>query len=147
MGSAPRTSPRPVERALLGHGVSTSAKHDGAQFTGRARRHGGGDAAVEEALHLAPLARRVTLIHRRPRLRASAIAVARLQAYPNVAILTSTEVLAVHGDQHVTGLQIRDTRHGGDSTIALAAVFVAIGQTPRSDLLAGSSTSTPVASS
>ncbi|HET9892561.1 MAG TPA: FAD-dependent oxidoreductase [Mycobacterium sp.] len=138
MGSAPRPLNVPAERGLLGRGVSTSAKRDGAQFTGRdVAVIGGGDGAVEEALHLAPLARYVTLIHHRPRLRATAVAVARLQAYPNVAILTSTEVLAVHGDQHVTGLQIRDTRHGGDSTIALAAVFVAIGQTPRSDLLVG----------
>ena len=138
MGSAPRPLNVPGERGLLGHGVSTSAKRDGAQFTGRdVAVIGGGDGAVEEALHLAPLARHVTLIHHRPRLRASAIAVARLQAHPNVAILTSTEVLAVHGGQHVTGLRIRDTRHGGDSTIAVAAVFVAIGQTPRSDLLVG----------
>ena len=98
---------------------------------------GGGDGAVEEALHLVPLARHVTLIHHRPQLRASAIAAARLRAHPNVAILTSTEVLAVHGGQHVTGLRIRDTRHAGDSTIAVAAVFVAVGQAPCSDRLIG----------
>jgi thioredoxin reductase (NADPH) len=138
MGSAPRPLNVPGERGLLGHGVSTSAKRDGAQFTGRdVAVIGGGDGAVDEALHLAPLAHHVTLIHHRPRLRASAVAVARLQAHPNVAILTSTEVLAVQGDPHVTGLQIRDTRHDGDSTIAVTAVFVAIGQTPRSDLLVG----------
>jgi thioredoxin reductase (NADPH) len=138
MGSAPRPLNVPGGRGLLGHGVSTSAKRDGAQFTGRdVAVIGGGDGAVEEALHLAPLVHHVTLIHHRPQLRASAIAVARLQAHPNVAILTSTEVLAVQGDQHVTGLQIRDTRHGGDSNIAVSAAFVAIGQTPRSDLLVG----------
>jgi thioredoxin reductase (NADPH) len=138
MGAAPRPLNVPGERGLLGHGVSTSAKRDGAQFTGRdVAVIGGGDAAVEEALHLVPLARHVTLIHHRPRLRASAIAVALLRAHPNVAILTSTEVLAVNGDQHVTGVRIRDTRHAGDSTIAVAAVFVAVGQTPCSDLLIG----------
>ena len=138
MGSAPRSLNVPGERALLGHGVSTSAKRDGAQFTGRdVAVIGGGDGAVEEALYLVPLARRVTLIHHRPQLRASAIAVARLRAHPNVAILTSTEVLAVHGGQHVTGVRIRDTGHAGDSTIAVAAVFVAVGQTPCSDLLIG----------
>jgi thioredoxin-disulfide reductase len=138
MGSAPRSLNVPGERQLLGHGVSTSAKRDGAQFTGRdVAVVGGGDAAIEEALHLVPLARRVTLIHHRPRLRASAIAVARLRAHPNVAILTSTEVLGVDGGQHVTGVRIRGTRHAGDSTIAVAAVFVAVGQTPCSDLLRG----------
>lgn len=138
MGSAPRPLNVPGERGLLGHGVSTSAKRDGAQFTGRdVAVIGGGDGAVEEALHLVPLARHVTLIHHRPRLRASAIAVARLRAHPNVAILTSTEVLAVNGGQHVTGVRVRDTCHAGDSTIAVSAVFVAVGQTPCSDLLIG----------
>ena len=138
MGSAPRSLNVPGERKLLGHGVSTSAKRDGAQFTGRdVAVVGGGDAAIEEALYLAPLARRVTLIHHRPRLRASGIAVTRLRAHPNVAILTSTELLAVHGGQHVTGVRIRDTRHAGDSTIEVAAVFVAVGQTPCSELLRG----------
>jgi thioredoxin reductase (NADPH) len=46
-------------------------------------------------------------------------------------------VLAVQGGQHVTGVRIRDSRHAGDSSIAVAAVFVAVGQTPCSDLLAG----------
>ena len=138
MGSAPRPLNVPGERGLLGYGVSTSAKRDGAQFTGRdVAVIGGGDGAVEEALHLVPLARHVTLIHHRPRLRASAIAVARLRAHPNVAILTSTEVLAVNGGQGVTGVRIRDTRHAGDSTIAVAAVFVAVAQTPCSALLIG----------
>ena len=136
MGSAPRSLKRARRTELLGHGVSTSAKRDGAQFTGRdVAVVGGGDAAIEEALYLAPLARRVTLIHHRPRLRASGIAVTRLRAHPNVAILTSTELLAVHGGQHVTGVRIRDTRHAGDSTIEVAAVFVAVGQTPCSELL------------
>jgi thioredoxin reductase (NADPH) len=138
MGSAPRPLNVAGERELTGHGVSTSAKRDGAQFTGRdVAVIGGGEAALEEALHLVPLARHVTLIHHRPRLRAPAIAVARLRAHPNVAILTSTEVLAVHGDQHVAGVRIRDTRHGNDSNITVAAVFVAVGQTPCSDLLIG----------
>lgn len=138
MGSAPRPLNVPGERALLGHGVSTSAKRDGAQFVGRdVAVIGGGEGAVEEALHLAPLARHVTLIHHRPRLRASAIAVARLRGHPNVAILTSTEVLSVHGDQYVSGVRTRDARHAGDSTIAVAAVFVVVGRTPRSDLLTG----------
>ena len=136
MGSAPRPLNVPGELGL--HGVSTSAKRDGARFTGRdVAVIGGGDGAVEEALYLAPLARRVTLIHHRPRLRASAIAVARLQDHPNVAILTSTEVLALVGGQHVSGVRIRSTRHAGGSIIAAAAVFVAVGQTPCSDLLIG----------
>jgi thioredoxin reductase (NADPH) len=126
------------ERELRGYGVSASAKRDGDQFAGReVAVVGGGDAATEEALFLATLARRVTLIHHRPRLRASNAMVARLRAEPNVVVLDSTEVLAVRGRHHVTGLRVRRLHTAAEYDIDLAAVFVAIGQTPRSDLLAG----------
>ena len=59
------------------------------------------------ALILATLALRVTLIHHRPRLRTSTAMVARLRAQPNVAVLDCTEVLAVKGRHHVTGLRVR----------------------------------------
>ncbi len=95
------------------------------------------DAATEEALFLAPLARRVTLIHHRRRLRASTGMVARLRAQPNVVVLNCTEVLAVKGRHHVTGLRVRGPRTAAEYDIDVAAVFVAIGQTPRSDLLMG----------
>jgi thioredoxin reductase (NADPH) len=136
MGSVPRSLNVPGEREP--HGARASAKRDGALFAGRdVAVIGGGDGAVEEALYLAPLARHVTLIHQRPKLRASAIAVARLQGHPNVTILTSSEVLAIHGGRHVSRVRVRDTRHAGESTIAVAAVFVAVGQRPCSDLLIG----------
>ncbi|OBH97699.1 NAD(P)/FAD-dependent oxidoreductase [Mycobacterium sp. E2733] len=138
MGSINRPLNVPGERDFSGRGLSTSAKLDGAQFTGcEVAVIGGGDAAAEEALYLASRARHVTLVHHRPRLRASAIAVARLRAHPNVTILTSTEVLAVQGEHHVTGLRMRNTHNPGDYDIDVAAVFVAVGQMPRSDLLKG----------
>lgn len=138
MGSINRPLNVPGERDFLGHGLSTSAKLDGARFTGReVAVVGGGDAAVEEVLYLASRAHRVTLVHHRPRLRASAIALARLRAHPNVTILTSTKVLAVQGKHHVTGLRLRDTRSTADYDIDVAAVFVAVGQMPRSNLLKG----------
>ncbi|WP_331226115.1 NAD(P)/FAD-dependent oxidoreductase [Mycobacterium asiaticum] len=138
MGSAGRPLNVAGERELIGRGVSTSAKHDGARFTGcDVAVIGGGEAALEEALYLAGIARHVTLIHHRPRLRPPGATVARLRSQTNVTILTSTEVTAVQGFRRVTGLRIRNTHHGGDSTIAVAAVFVAVGQVPRSDLLIG----------
>lgn len=138
MGSVDRPLDVPGERDLLGHGVSTSAKLDGAQFTGCAVAVvGGGDAAVEEASYLVHRARHVTLVHHRPRLRASAIAVARLRAHRKVTILTSSEVLAIHGTHRVTGLRVRNTDTTADYDIDIAAVFVAVGQMPRSDRLTG----------
>jgi thioredoxin reductase (NADPH) len=137
MGSVNRPLNVPGERELRGNGVSTSAKRDGDQFASRdVAVVGGGDAATEEALFLAPLARRVTVIHHRPRLRASTATVARLRAQPNVVVLDCTEVLAVKGRHRVTGLRVR-TAHTAEYDIDLAAVFVAIGQTPRTDLLVG----------
>jgi thioredoxin reductase (NADPH) len=138
MGAVNRPLSVPGERELRGKGVSASAKRDGAQFAGReVAVVGGGDAATEEALFLATLADRVTLIHRRPRLRASIAMVPRLRAQPKVVVLDSTEVLAVKGQHHVTGLRLRGLHTAAEYDIDLAAVFVAIGQTPRSDLLVG----------
>jgi thioredoxin reductase (NADPH) len=138
MGSVNRPLNVPGERQFSGHGLSTSAKLDGARFTGcDVAVIGGGDAAVEEALYLAPRARRVTLVHHRPRLRASVVAVARLRAHPNVTIVPCTEVLAIHGEDHVTGLRVRNRYGTADYDIDIAAVFVAAGQMPRSDLLKG----------
>jgi thioredoxin reductase (NADPH) len=62
---------------------------------------------------------------------------ARLRAQPNVVVLDSTEVLAVKGRHHVTGLRLRRTHSAAEYEIHIAAVFVAVGQTPRSDLLVG----------
>jgi thioredoxin reductase (NADPH) len=137
MGAVNRPLNVPGERELRGCGVSASAKRDGEHFADcEVAVVGGGDAATEEALFLAPLARRVTVIHHRPRLRASAAMGARLRAQPNIVVLDSTEVLAVKGRHHVTGLRVRGS-HTAEYDIDVAAVFVAIGQTPRSDLLVG----------
>src|SRR3954454_11965407 len=98
MGAVDRPLSVPGERELRGYGVSASAKRDGEQFAGReVAVVGGGDAAIEEALFLAPLARRVTVIHHRPRLRASTATASRLRAEPNIVVLDSTEVLGVKG--------------------------------------------------
>jgi thioredoxin reductase (NADPH) len=138
MGSVNRALNVPGEHELRGSGVSASAKRDGEQFAGcEVAVIGGGDAATEEALFLAPLVRRVTVIHNRPRLRASTAMVARLRAQPNVVVVGSTKVLAVRGRHHVTGLRVRGLHSAAEYDIDLAAVFVAIGQTPRSELLVG----------
>ncbi|MGV0786024.1 FAD-dependent oxidoreductase [Mycolicibacterium sp. XJ2] len=138
MGSVDRPIGVPGERELRGRGVSTSAKCDGQQFTGHdVAVVGGGEAAVEEARFLATFARRVTIINHRPRLRSSTATVTWLRAQPNVVVLESTEVVAVHGGRRVTGVRVRRTHTAVEYDIELAGVFVAIGQTPRSSLLVG----------
>jgi thioredoxin reductase (NADPH) len=138
MGAVNRRLSVPGERELRGYGVSASAKRDGEQFAGReVAVVGGGDAAVEEALFLATLAHSVTVINNRPRLRASTGMVSRVRAQPNVVVVGSTDVLAVKGRHHVTGLRVRTAHTAAEYDIDVSAVFVAIGQTPRSDLLMG----------
>ena len=138
MGAMSRSMNVPGERELRGSGVSASAKRDGEGFAGReVAVVGGGDAATEEALFLASLARRVTVIHRRRRLRASTAMAARLRAQPNVVVLDSTEVVAIKGRHRVTGLRVRRADPAEEYDIDLAAVFVAVGQAPCSGLLLG----------
>ena len=138
MGAVNRPLGVPGERELRGCGVSTSAKRDGHRYAGsEVAVVGGGDAATEEALFLAPLVRRVTVIHHRPRLRASPATVARLCAQPNVVVRHSTVVLAVKGSHRVTGLRVRRADTATEYDLDLAAVFVAVGQTPHSELLMG----------
>ena len=138
MGAVNRPLGVPGERELRGCGVSASAKRDGHRYAGReVAVVGGGDAATEEALFLAPLVRRVTVIHHRPRLRASPAMAARLCAQPNVVVLQSTVVLAVNGLHRVTGLRVCRADTAAEYDLDLAAVFVAVGQTPHSELLMG----------
>lgn len=138
MGAVGRRLAVPGERELRGCGVSTTAKSHADLFAGRdVAVVGGGDAAVEEALFLAALARRVTVIHRRRRLRASGAVVDRLRRQRNVVVLDCTEVLAVNGRRRVAGLKVRNADTDGVYDVAVAAVVVSIGQVPRSDPLVG----------
>jgi thioredoxin reductase (NADPH) len=114
---------QPVCGPSLAGAMRAQAHRFGAEF------HTGdvdGDAATAEALFLATLARRVTVIHHRPRLRASTGMVARLRPQPNVVVVDCTEVLAVKGRHRVTGLRVRRAHTAAEYDIDLAAVSVAL---------------------
>ncbi|MCA2246143.1 FAD-dependent oxidoreductase, partial [Mycobacterium sp. WUMAC-067] len=96
---------------------------------------GGGDSAMEEATFLTRFARSVTLVHRREEFRASRIMLERARANDKIAFVTNKAVEAVEGEQTVTGLRLRDTVTGEESTLAVSGVFVAIGHDPRSELV------------
>ncbi|GFG73774.1 hypothetical protein MBOT_11390 [Mycobacterium botniense] len=98
---------------------------------------GGGDSAMEEALFLTRFARSVTIVHRREQFRASKIMLDRARHNDTIRFMTNHVVLAVHGDTRVTGLQLRDTRTGAHTTLAVSGVFIAIGHEPRSQLVRG----------
>jgi thioredoxin reductase (NADPH) len=138
MGAAPRYLGIPGEQELLGRGVSSCATCDGFFFKDQdIAVVGGGDSAMEEATFLTRFARSVTLVHRRDEFRASRIMLERARTNDKIRFLTNTAVLAVDGESTVTGLRVRDTRTGEESTLAVTGVFIAIGHDPRSALVRG----------
>lgn len=137
MGAAARYLGVPGEQELLGRGVSACATCDGFFFRDQdIAVIGGGDSAMEEATFLTRFARSVTLVHRREEFRASRIMLERAQANEKIRFLTNTTVLAVEGDETVSGLRIHNTVTDEDSTLVVTGVFVAIGHDPRSELVA-----------
>ena len=136
MGAASRYLGVPGEQELLGRGVSSCATCDGFFFKEQdIAVIGGGDSAMEEATFLTRFARSVTLVHRREEFRASKIMLERARSNDKITFLTNTAVLAVEGDTTVTGLRVRNTLTGEESTLAVTGVFVAIGHDPRSELV------------
>ncbi|MGV0635607.1 thioredoxin-disulfide reductase [Mycolicibacillus trivialis] len=136
MGAAARYLHIPGEQELLGRGVSSCATCDGFFFRDQdVAVIGGGDSAMEEATFLTRFARSVTIVHRRDEFRASAIMLERARANEKIRFLTNTVPVAVEGSDTVTGLQVRDTVTGAESTVAVSGVFVAIGHDPRSELV------------
>jgi thioredoxin reductase (NADPH) len=131
----------PSEERLRGFGVSACATCDGFFFRGKeVVVVGGGNTAVEEALYLTLHATRVTLVHRRDRLRAEKILEARLRANPKVGIIWDSvveEIVGAAEPQHVTGVRLKNAKTGTVSELACDGVFVAIGHTPVTELFRG----------
>jgi thioredoxin reductase (NADPH) len=136
MGAAARYLQVPGEQELLGRGVSSCATCDGFFFRDQdIAVVGGGDSAMEEALFLTRFARSVTLVHRRDEFRASKIMLNRARNNDKIKFVTNHTVIAVDGETTVTGLRLRDTVTGKETTLAVTGVFVAIGHEPRSSLV------------
>jgi thioredoxin reductase (NADPH) len=128
----------PGEDRLRGRGVSSCATCDGAFFRGKSIVVvGGGDSAGEEALFLTRFGHRVTVIHRRDRLRASKIMADRMRAHEKIDFIWNTVVEEVIGDTHVTGLRLRNLLDGSAYDFETDALFVAIGHTPNTAVFEG----------
>ncbi len=133
----------PSEEAYKGKGVSACATCDGFFYRGKpVAVIGGGNTAVEEAIYLANLASKVTLIHRRDQFRAEQIMIdhllARTGASGNVHIQWNHVLDEVLGDAAgVTGVRMKDVKTGGTTDLAVHGVFIAIGHTPNTDIFAG----------
>jgi thioredoxin reductase (NADPH) len=130
----------PSERPLIGHGVSTCATCDGFFFQDQeVMVVGGGDSALEEALFLTKFAKRVTLIHRRDKLRASKIMQEKAFANPKITFLWDSapeEILDVM-QQKVIAVRVRNLKTGAVTERAVDGIFVAIGHTPNTAVFQG----------
>ncbi|HSC99564.1 MAG TPA: thioredoxin-disulfide reductase [Casimicrobiaceae bacterium] len=142
-GASARYLGLPSEQAHLGRGVSACATCDGFFYKGQdVVVVGGGNTAVEEALYLSNIARSVTLIHRRDRLRAEAILVDRLLARTgdrgNVRLLWNHVLDDVLGDDTgVTGVHVTNVQTGASQDLPVHGVFIAIGHTPNTQIFEG----------
>jgi thioredoxin reductase (NADPH) len=126
------------EKRLSGHGVSWCATCDGFFFREKnIAVIGGGDSALEEAIFLTRFADSVTVVHRRDMLRASKIMQDRAFANPKITFRWDSEVVEVLGEDKVTGIRLRNTRTGEESTLPVNGMFVAIGHDPRTELFTG----------
>lgn len=130
----------PAPRGLGGLGVSACATCDGFFFKGKPIVVvGGGDTALEEATFLTRYASRVTLIHRRDKLRASKIMQDKALKNEKIDYIWNTEVIEILGTQEagVTGVRLHNTETGEDSIFRCEGVFVAIGHKPNTDIFGG----------
>ena len=141
-GASARYLGLPSEDAFKGRGVSACATCDGFFYRGQeVAVIGGGNTAVEEALYLTNIASKVTLVHRRDRLRAEKILIDRLMqraADGKVELAWNHTLDEVLGDDSgVTGVRLAATDGSGARDVPVSGVFIAIGHSPNTDIFAG----------
>ncbi len=132
----------PSEQKFMGRGVSACATCDGFFYKGQeVAVVGGGNTAVEEALYLANICSKVTLVHRRDKFRAEKIMVDKLKKKVDggrIALELDAALEEALGDRSgVTGIRIRNLKSGSVREIAVKGLFIAIGHTPNTQIFAG----------
>jgi thioredoxin reductase (NADPH) len=126
------------EARLTGHGVSTCATCDGFFFKGKELIVvGGGDSAMEEAIFLTKFATKVSIVHRRDKLRASKIMQDRAVKNEKITFVWNSVVEDILGNDLVTGVRVKNLVTGKVTEMPCAGVFVAIGHRPNTALFAG----------
>ncbi len=123
----------PGEEAYTGRGVSYCATCDGAFFRDKTTAVvGGGDVAVEDAIFLARMCRKVYVVHRRNELRAAKSLQDKLLSLPNVEMVWNHVARAIEGADTVSSLTVEDVRTKEQKKLAVDGVFIAVGIQPNS---------------
>ncbi|WP_316506851.1 thioredoxin-disulfide reductase [Nitrosopumilus sp.] len=126
------------EEKLTGRGVSACATCDGFFFIDKeVCLVGGGDVAIEDALFMTKIAKKVTIINRRDELRATHVLQQRAFAEPKIEFVWWSTVKEVLGEQNVIGVRIENTKDGTISEIPCSALFIAIGHKPNTEIFRG----------
>ena len=126
------------EQKLIGRGVSSCATCDGFFFKNKnIVVVGGGDSAMEESLFLTKFANKVTVIHRRDKLRASKIMQERAFKNNKIEFVWDSEIVNVIGENSVTGIKIKNIKTNQVSEMEIQGLFIAIGHKPNTDFLKG----------
>ncbi len=121
----------PGEERVIGKGVSFCATCDGPLYRNReVAVVGGGDTAIQEAIYLTRFAKKVTVIHRRDRLRATAILQKRAFANEKIAFAWNSVVASIEGLDLVQWVRLKDVKSGAGREIAVDGIFVFVGLTP-----------------
>ncbi|MBQ8003246.1 MAG: thioredoxin-disulfide reductase [Clostridia bacterium] len=135
MGAAPALLNIPGETEFSGRGVSYCATCDGMFFKDKTVCvAGGGNTAVEDAIYLAPIAKKVYIIHRRDTFRASPLLVEKLKKFDNVEFVMESNVINVLGNDNVEKITVKNLL-GKERAIATDALFVAVGVSASSELV------------
>lgn len=128
----------PGEEEFAGRGVSYCATCDGPFYRDKdVVVVGGGDTAIQEALFLTHFARKVTVIHRRDRLRAAAILQKRAFAEKKIEFAWKAKLAEITGREFVTGVKVADVESGKISELSADGVFIFVGLTPNTGLFRG----------
>lgn len=138
MGARHRLLGVPGEERLTGTGVSYCATCDGAFFKEKTVAVvGGGDVAVEDAIFLSRICRKVYLIHRRDQLRAAPALQEKVKEIPNVEILWDSVVTEIWGETQVSAVMVENKRLETQRELPVDGVFVAVGIEPNTELVKG----------
>ncbi|MCK4532982.1 thioredoxin-disulfide reductase, partial [bacterium] len=137
-GAKPKRLNITGEEEFLGRGVSYCATCDGAFYKGKnIVAVGGGDTAIEETLHLTKFADKVTLIHRRDRLRATKILQERVSTDKKIELVFNSQVIEIAGEDKVKAVKLKNAKTEKETIISCDGVFIFAGLLPNTDFLKG----------